>query len=146
MQYHLYNQQPMQYNQQPMQYNQQPSWWVVTVSVVGWPSWWVATVSVVGWPSWWVATVSVVGWPSWWVVTVSVVGWPSWWVVTVSVDTVSRVSSWVSGGLSMSNDNFGATDCCVRLVGWFRDQVVKNWRVSSKKYLFMFLEEKNCAQ
>ena len=50
-------------------------------------------------------------------------------------------------GLLESNDeDFGATDCCVRLVGWFRELVGKNCVVRGKKYLFIFVEEKNCAQ
>ena len=50
-------------------------------------------------------------------------------------------------GLLMSNDkDFGATDCCVRSVGWFREPVGKNCVVRSEKYLFIFVDEKNCAQ
>ena len=50
-------------------------------------------------------------------------------------------------GISMSNDkDFGTTDCCVRLIGWFREPVGKNCVVRGKKYLFIFVEEKNCAQ
>ena len=50
-------------------------------------------------------------------------------------------------GISMSNDkDFGATDCCVRLIGWFREPVGKNCVVRGKKYLFIFVEEKElCA-